>query len=477
MSPVGHLSLLIEPISDDQRGVEEKKKKKKKKNEREKRARRRKKPTPQRTLAAPERRRRTSVTMDMLMRKNLLCAGDVLELHGRRACLLRDGWLEYGRETLPNLDLWIARCQKFRNDDDDDDDVWRRIKLIACRQTVDAQISQGISVERVSLHDARQAYLDPFNVRADDVRQFRSPVKVPKRRPIGSSVEDDESYNDDNGDDNNESNGKRAVAFKIDDAQDDNNDENSDDDGGGDQHLSIFDFEGSPKKAKANSAKAKLKKKEQEMRRRTCATSNVSDALVDQLRRICRRRDHMTMVRQVNRGATHLVMEAERVAERGAEWTTSRTVPYLRALLCGLWIVSYDWVVDSYMNRRWLDEAAYEIDGDFDVAPGTFAPRRAREHASNADGLLDSLYVRVHSNVECALDVEQLVVLGGGTLHSQGSETPPSMVLCDADLTAPRELDELSARFKAPVISHLWLFDVIASFDLNVPLLNSVLRA
>lgn len=43
---------------------------------------------------------------------------------------------------------------------------------------------------------------------------------------------------------------------------------------------------------------------------------------------------------------------------------TSRTSKYLTAILKGLWIINYQWIIDSLSSKKWLNEESYEISGD-----------------------------------------------------------------------------------------------------------------
>lgn len=50
-----------------------------------------------------------------------------------------------------------------------------------------------------------------------------------------------------------------------------------------------------------------------------------------------------------------------------------RTVNFLRALIRGLWILRYEWLVDSAKSGRWLPEEPYEV-RDFSAAVSVSTP-------------------------------------------------------------------------------------------------------
>lgn len=59
---------------------------------------------------------------------------------------------------------------------------------------------------------------------------------------------------------------------------------------------------------------------------------------------------------------------------------TRRTLKYTQAILAGTWIVSYDWVLQSFHSRSWVDEAEYQMRGDDTYAKGI--PQKARKVAA-----------------------------------------------------------------------------------------------
>lgn len=40
---------------------------------------------------------------------------------------------------------------------------------------------------------------------------------------------------------------------------------------------------------------------------------------------------------------------------------TRRTINFLRGLIRGIWIVNYDWILESVEANKWLPEADYEL--------------------------------------------------------------------------------------------------------------------
>jgi len=63
--------------------------------------------------------------------------------------------------------------------------------------------------------------------------------------------------------------------------------------------------------------------------------------------------------------------------EGGARTAASRTIKYFDALLAGSWVVSPDWVLESYAAERWLPEHGFELLGD---SAGSGGPACSRRH-------------------------------------------------------------------------------------------------
>lgn len=57
-----------------------------------------------------------------------------------------------------------------------------------------------------------------------------------------------------------------------------------------------------------------------------------------------------------------------------------RTLKYAAGVLCGAWLVTFDWILHCERLGRWCDEAAYELLGDRCARGAPRHGRRRREH-------------------------------------------------------------------------------------------------
>jgi len=76
-----------------------------------------------------------------------------------------------------------------------------------------------------------------------------------------------------------------------------------------------------------------------------------------------------TLLKEWSEEVTHLVVLTD------DHNRTSRTLKFLMAVMKGLWIVSYNWIIDSLADHTWVKEEPYEATGD-GIASNT--PKKAR---------------------------------------------------------------------------------------------------
>ena len=57
-----------------------------------------------------------------------------------------------------------------------------------------------------------------------------------------------------------------------------------------------------------------------------------------------------------------------------------RTIKYLSAILSGIWIVNYQWIIECSKLNKWCNEEKFEVTGD---ALGTGGPKKGRLRAAN----------------------------------------------------------------------------------------------
>ncbi|KFB51646.1 AGAP007413-PA-like protein [Anopheles sinensis] len=90
--------------------------------------------------------------------------------------------------------------------------------------------------------------------------------------------------------------------------------------------------------------------------RQYLATTNLHTEQAAFVKEAIEKLDGFVIEQDVTDNTTHLVSLEPR-----------RTINLLRALVRGLWIVRYDWIVESFRARRWLPEEQFEV-RDFSMA-------------------------------------------------------------------------------------------------------------
>ncbi|KAH3765556.1 BRCA1-associated RING domain protein 1 [Pelomyxa schiedti] len=181
---------------------------------------------------------------------------------------------------------------------------------------------------------------------------------------------------------------------------------------------------------------------------------------------------------------THIVTEVHPETQR----VQKMTLKYACGVLAGCWILSYQWVIDSFKAGRWLDEARYEASGDPNAIG---APMKGRLHkermiSAAAKGLFSDhlFYFSIPENfhkvgehlaelvkygqgtvlTECPPAPGSITQLRDGTVTSQGGHTATVHVVTHASGAAGHANEVHAATGWAPV-SHEWVLHCVSSHE------------
>lgn len=105
---------------------------------------------------------------------------------------------------------------------------------------------------------------------------------------------------------------------------------------------------------------------------------------------------------------THLLTEVD---ENGF---CKRKTKYLQALLKGIWVVSFDWLVEIHKTKHWVDEIKFEVLGDRTSAKAGI-PSKARNHSfsQNYITMKNLKFYLYEMPKQQAEDIRNLLLTGG----------------------------------------------------------------
>ena len=185
------------------------------------------------------------------------------------------------------------------------------------------------------------------------------------------------------------------------------------------------------------------------------------------------------MVTKFNDDVTHLVVLTSGKKKSNI---TRRTLKYSQAVLSGISIVKYDWILKSFQEKNWVDDKFYQIIGD-DSQFNVSAPLIARKSISLGEKRLfngKKFYLCGSFEAIDKSTIRQLISTGNGKIYSSLPKAPVTstqekefelnedlwFVICDGssfDYDAAKEVYFSSGLIP---ISYEYLFDCISNYDI-----------
>eukprot|EP01130_Rhizamoeba_saxonica_P018695 TRINITY_DN9440_c0_g1_i1.p1 TRINITY_DN9440_c0_g1~~TRINITY_DN9440_c0_g1_i1.p1 ORF type:complete len:766 (+),score=238.11 TRINITY_DN9440_c0_g1_i1:48-2345(+) len=174
------------------------------------------------------------------------------------------------------------------------------------------------------------------------------------------------------------------------------------------------------------------------------------------------------VVDQVSCETTHLIVNVN------DEFRASRTTKYLKAILHGMWIVSFDWILASIKDEQYALENNYEVEGDCTFIGG---PKKARLKGANI-GLFKGYELYFHgkeygSNLPGVDLLKELFILGKGKILDKMPSLPTNIleitqskayVLSDPNVP-DKMIKTIFGKTGGYPISSSWILDCISKVN------------
>ncbi|XP_040187161.1 breast cancer type 1 susceptibility protein [Rana temporaria] len=176
------------------------------------------------------------------------------------------------------------------------------------------------------------------------------------------------------------------------------------------------------------------------------------------------RKTQSILTGEVSESTTHVIIKTDEYL------VCERTLKYFLGIAARKWVVSYDWIAQSFREGRILDEYDFEVKGDVINGRNHRGPRRSR---LGSDGLLLSDYEI------CCLgsfkdmsreNLEWMVSLCGASFvkepqmfkHKEGTT---SLVVVQPD--GKSDYTAMRKRYRALVVTREWVLDSVSSYKLQ----------
>ena len=152
-----------------------------------------------------------------------------------------------------------------------------------------------------------------------------------------------------------------------------------------------------------------------------------------------------------------------------------RTLKYCCGVLCGAWIVSFEWVLESLAAREWVEESDFEMRGD---THGSGAPKRARlALRKGAQRLFHGLRICFAGDFAqpSRKDLQRVARIGGAeilttlpslttTMPEYLAEVKHTYVVIDAERTDAAAAQEMHLVCGLVPLSYHWLLDSVSHY-------------
>ncbi|CAG2168241.1 unnamed protein product [Oppiella nova] len=163
--------------------------------------------------------------------------------------------------------------------------------------------------------------------------------------------------------------------------------------------------------ASSTSSRTRSSSSERSKEHKYCIlNSGLDDKQKKKIQSVCRTLNAEAVEEWSDR-VTHLVIAL--TTDGAKQMVCPRNAKYLKALLGHKWILTFDWITDSYRSNRFVDELKYEISADRS-ATETRVPYKSR---TTRQKLFENLMVQFNGIKDTLLaELQQMVTIGGGVV-------------------------------------------------------------
>ncbi|EGG14480.1 hypothetical protein DFA_12254 [Cavenderia fasciculata] len=178
-------------------------------------------------------------------------------------------------------------------------------------------------------------------------------------------------------------------------------------------------------------------------------------------------------VTSFDQSVTHIVCATE---EQGQ--MAKRTIKYQMGVAKGLWIVSFDWILESLNEQKWLDEDAYEIQGD-EQSGIQGSPNKARQQLLFSEKRLFyglAFYLAGEFDQPSRQEIESVIKEAGGIVLDAPPPKPSNtkellkskctVIVHPSYTSSHQQLSQIHLTTKQLPISYKWIFDSISNYQL-----------
>ncbi|CAG2107442.1 unnamed protein product [Medioppia subpectinata] len=163
--------------------------------------------------------------------------------------------------------------------------------------------------------------------------------------------------------------------------------------------------------ASSTSSRQRTSSSERSTQRCVILYSGLEEKQIKKIQSVCRELNAEAVTEWSDK-VTHLVIALFKDTTKEG-LICPRNAKYLKALLANKWIVSFDWIMDSYRSNRFVDEFKYEISADR-TATEAHIPRRSRTSGQKLFQNIMCHFNGIKGNL--LSELQQFVVIGGGVV-------------------------------------------------------------
>ncbi|KAM8945592.1 breast cancer type 1 susceptibility protein [Pelodytes ibericus] len=170
---------------------------------------------------------------------------------------------------------------------------------------------------------------------------------------------------------------------------------------------------------------------------------------------------------QVTESTTHIIMKTD------VDLVCERTLKYFLGIAGRKWVVSYEWIVQSFREGRILDEYDFEVKGDVVNGRNHRGPRRSR---LGSDGLLmEDFEICCHGSFTDMTrdDLERIIsqcgahVVNGPQMFKPNPKITSLIVVEQGTCPVNTDYADMRKKYRALVVCREWVLDSVSMYKLQ----------